>query len=463
MGKRPRNLLFVSHANPEDNHVSQWVSLQLAREGYRVWCDLTRLLGGEDFWIDIEDAIRSDAGKLIYVLSRASNVKPGPLQELHLGQSVARTHGLNDFVIPLLVDDLPHSEINIQLARTNAIDFRLGWAQGLRSLLEKLARDGIPKDARYSPDSVAMWWQMARETDAKVIKRPDEYLSNWYEIRRMPSTLYVHFMASAQERSWNPRAYPYPIRRVGQHLISFASADDLTKGMPTGVTIRDSEMVPTDQFMKGVHLPIRVASRDANNAVVDLLRQGWERLIESRGMSIHKMGRRYEVGYLKDGKIEKNRVSIATDLGGSRFRSIVGYRSRRDGQGKTWKRFWHFAIGCTPMLRPYIGYRLIPHVLFSDDGREIWDSSSRLHRARRSESRNWWNPEWRDRTLGIVQWLAGDGQDIHISVGSDALLEVEARPISFVSPVSYDEPSRAQRLARDVDNSLELDDEEDSG
>ena len=46
-----RDILFVSHANPEDNEFSQWLSLQLAREGYPVWCDLTKLLGGEDFWV----------------------------------------------------------------------------------------------------------------------------------------------------------------------------------------------------------------------------------------------------------------------------------------------------------------------------------------------------------------------------------------------------------------------------
>jgi hypothetical protein len=51
-------MLFISHANPEDNEFSRWLALQLANEGYPVWCDLTKLLGGEDFWADIEQAIR---------------------------------------------------------------------------------------------------------------------------------------------------------------------------------------------------------------------------------------------------------------------------------------------------------------------------------------------------------------------------------------------------------------------
>ena len=453
-------MLFVSHANPEDNHFSEWLSLQLAKDGYRVWCDLTRLLGGEDFWVDIEDAIRIEAGKLIYILSRASNAKQGPLQELHLGRSVARTHCLKDFVIPVLVDEMPHSDINIQLARLNAIDFRQGWAQGLRSLLEKLERDGVAKDARFSPDSVAEWWQTSRETDAKVIRTPEEYLSNWYAIRRLPKALYVHSIAKTQERSLNPRTFPYPIRRHGSHIVSFASADDLQDGMPIGVSILKSETISTDQFMDGIHQPIQVASHQAHNTVVDLLRQAWEHLIESVGMSKHFMGKYNVVGFLKDGQIHRNRVPIPGEFGRSRYRNLVGYRSRRAGQGKKRHRFWHFAIGCRPMLSPYIGYKLIPHILFSDDGRAIWTDNKRQHRARRGESRNWWNAEWRDRTLGIVHWLADDSQNINIPLGSNATIEVEARPISFTSPVSYPDPEPMQGPAQDVPDSGESENEE---
>ena len=77
-----RDMLFISHANPEDNEFTRWLALRLAGEGFPVWCDLTQLLGGEDFWTDIEDAIRRRTAKFLYVLSTHSNPKPGPLAEL---------------------------------------------------------------------------------------------------------------------------------------------------------------------------------------------------------------------------------------------------------------------------------------------------------------------------------------------------------------------------------------------
>ena len=124
------SVVFVSHANPENNDFSRWLSLQLGKQGYPVWCDLTRLLGGEDFWSDIEIAIRDGTAKFLYVLSRDSNQKDGPLQELSVALAAARQKGLRDFVIPLRIDDLPYQDINIQLNRLNAIDFSGSWAVG---------------------------------------------------------------------------------------------------------------------------------------------------------------------------------------------------------------------------------------------------------------------------------------------------------------------------------------------
>src|SRR6266705_3280294 len=101
-----RNMLFLSHANPEDNEFTRWLSLQLAREGYPVWCDLTKLLRGEDFWRDAEEAIRERTSKFVFVLSKTSNRKEGPLNELRLAKNVAKSLRVKDFIIPGLIDDL---------------------------------------------------------------------------------------------------------------------------------------------------------------------------------------------------------------------------------------------------------------------------------------------------------------------------------------------------------------------
>ena len=113
-----RTVVFVGHANPEDNTFAQWLSLRLASLGYQVWSDVTKLLGGEDFWRDIELVIRNGAVKYLYVLSRSSNQKLGTLRELQVSNATAKREHLRDFVIPLRIDDIPHDEINIEIRGT---------------------------------------------------------------------------------------------------------------------------------------------------------------------------------------------------------------------------------------------------------------------------------------------------------------------------------------------------------
>jgi hypothetical protein len=96
-----RQVVFVSHANPEDNEFARWLTLKLASLGYLAWSDVTRLFGGEDFWRDIERVIRDEAVKFLYVLSRNSNEKEGSLRELKVADATRKKLGLSDFVIPL--------------------------------------------------------------------------------------------------------------------------------------------------------------------------------------------------------------------------------------------------------------------------------------------------------------------------------------------------------------------------
>lgn len=109
-GQSTRDMLFVSHANPEDNAFARWLTLGLAADGYPVWCDVTKFLGGEDFWKNAETAIRNRTCKFLYVLSKASNTKDGPRNELQVAVNVAKAKTLHDFIIPVHIDDLPYGK-----------------------------------------------------------------------------------------------------------------------------------------------------------------------------------------------------------------------------------------------------------------------------------------------------------------------------------------------------------------
>src|SRR2546426_2854435 len=69
--------LFISYAS-EDHSFADWLALRLAREGYKVWYDRIKLLGGESYPKDVDHAIKDKTFRLIAILSRNSLEKPNP-------------------------------------------------------------------------------------------------------------------------------------------------------------------------------------------------------------------------------------------------------------------------------------------------------------------------------------------------------------------------------------------------
>lgn len=83
----PRTLIFLSHAAPEDNDFTAWLGARLASAGYQVWSDVTKLIGGEVFWKDIEEAIRQHSVKFLSILSSKSPAKRGYMKELSVADA----------------------------------------------------------------------------------------------------------------------------------------------------------------------------------------------------------------------------------------------------------------------------------------------------------------------------------------------------------------------------------------
>lgn len=438
-----RDFVFVSHANPEDNEFALWVTLQLAKEGYPVWCDLTRLLGGEDFWIDIEKAIRERAVKFMYVLSKTSNAKPGPLKELTVAENVARDNQLSDFIIPLHIDRLAHREINIQLGRLNAIAFDKGWAGGLHTLLEKLEKDGIQKNPSFTPEAVTSWWRSEFSAKAGLKGESDELFSNWFEILNLPSKIYFHILFdSGSQQSQVKTELPYPAFQHHNYIVTFAKADDFENKLGESIRIGDTHDFATEDFISGRMRQEIIKRKEARAFVIRLLRLGWERMVKQNQLPMYELANEVQCFYFSKGLVEHDTVSFPKMGGGTAHRSVVGYKTVKATESREEsKRYWHFGIQARPLVYPRQAYCIKPHVVFSDDGQNIWEGKLRLHRARRSQCKNWWNDEWRDRMLAAMFWLAKEGQ-IELQFGSDLSAFVSHTPLAFTSPVSYSDPDK---------------------
>lgn len=424
----PRDVLFISHANPDDNEFVQWLTLRLASLGYHAWSDVARLLGGEDFWRDIETAIRQHSIKVLYVLSRASNQRDGTLLELKVAHDVRKKESISDFIIPLRIDDLPFNEFNIQLANLNAIDFSKGWAAGLRQLIAKLEKDAVPKNPSFGPDAVRQWWENAFNVEEGTTSAEEVHLSNWFPVG-LPPTVYTHAVIGLLDRE--EPSFPFPTKfRNG--IVTFAPAADVEPWLGT-LRIQSTVAVPTRELLSNEDWKTQ---RDNRDMVTYFLNEAWKMGVAKRLAAYEMSGGRvafyFDVQTLPDPDVKF--VGIG---GKASRRGLMGYKTTPKG-----KRHWHFAASARGAVHPQPVLMVRSHVLFSDDGKQLWESPRQMHRARRSQCKNWWNDDWRDRLLATMTWLADGEPTLALPLGTSVHGNVGIRPLEFLSPVTLDEHAR---------------------
>ena len=459
-----REVLFLSHAYPEDNEFTLWLALQLAVEGYPVWCDLTKLLGGEDFWRSVEKIIRQKALKVLFVLSHNSNTKDGTLQEVALAREVARQNQFEDFLIPLKIDDLPRSQINIELKRLNYVSFHEGWAKGLSTLLEKLEADGVPKKPNFSPRAVASWWRQHFSADQGLQSQSEEHLSNWFALESPPPKLFFNIFMPGVSKMPAPAdgGVVYPYQPHGNGILSFAKAEDFNNG---GQLFAD-----THHFFIGDLLDDEkdtfIDSKQTRDIITSLFSQAWVNFVRQRGLETYELVSGSFCCYFKKDQLEKDKITFTGVDGRKTWRSIIGYKSIKSATETDKKRYWHFAISAKPFLRSTKFFAVNPHVLFSDDGQSIWDDKDRMHKVKMSQCKNWWNDDWRDRILAFMSWLADDNGEIVVPLSPESAIRVNKSPLLFTSPVSFSDPVKAagdepEECGIDDDDDVEYEDDDD--
>lgn len=438
-----RDTLFISHANPEDNQFCLWLAMRLVAEGYKVWCDLTNLVGGEDFWTDIEMVIRDNSAKVLYVTSVSSNHKQGPNKELALATSVSRSHGIRDFVLPLLIDDLPFGELNIHLNNINCISFNGNWARGLAQLLDKLALDDVPKSDAANPHSVATWWSHHLAGHYGVTSEAETLVSNHFSVEHVPQVVHLY--------AFNGCPFlPFPSLPSSGYTVTFASPEDLTAPWTEHI----SETL--ENFLNGA-TPIHRSQ--ANRILSHLLRSAWEAEMRKRGLSQYMLANNASCFYFRKGYLPQDKIHFS-GLAGKTYRQMVGFSTKGPATSPR-KEYWHFGIEAKVLTIPDIRYSIRPHVVFSDEGENVWSDKARLHRARRSACKDWWNADWRDRILASMQWLAGpDKSRITLPVAGNESVVVSAEPVKFEHPISYAEPQGHDPLTYQLGDDFDLDAEE---
>ena len=401
-----------------------WLSSRLALAGYSVWNDVERLDGGDPFWADIQQAIRSDTAKYLLLASRLSVTRKGVLRELTEADNVASKLGSPSFVIPLRVDDIPWDEMPIQANQSNGIDFSKDWGIGLGKLLATLDKDGIPR--KLGPTDVEKICWLYTRAAAKVQAAPSSALVNALRIRSLPDEIVYSFASLASEAELRERKNQIgiPCEQHGRLLVSLASTGAMCAAAPSELGLEHRHTLKVDQFLSGGGgTGPRMNPRDARNRLTSIVRQAIESHLTSMGLKRFSFG----TWYVPVNWLEKNKATYQRQDGKAAYRVLTG---------KAKNHTWHFGFS----LKVFLGdatIRLVPQVLFSPDGREPYADQKQL---RRKHCKLWWNDTWRDRLQALVSELfAGTGGLIRVEAGGDESIVLEGELMRASIPVSYSE------------------------
>lgn len=449
-----RSLVFVSHANPEDNGFATWLAGQLALAGYSVWSDVMKLVGGETIWDDIEQTIRYRAAKVIAVLSRHSQNKPGVLDEIDLAVRVERASGLERFLLPIRLDDMPYADIRANIARKMVIDFRDNWALGLHKLLSVLERDRVVRKPSSNADALAGWVRDRIAQRSGLILGPQELISNWLPIQQLPSAVFMHDISAPSEHIDSLiRTFRSPCFRYLRLIGSFANSEDFQHDLPSEIRIAEKYRISTDEFLLGTPNELPGMQRwEAQKFIINLLRQSWNLKMKNRGLLSFETASGQLAWYMPKGFSDSNRVDFLDAAGKKRRKSLVGWSERRQV-------YWHFAVEARPVLGHSPHFLLKQHVIFTPDGIAPIESKERMHLLRRRFCKSWWNDRWRDLLIAYIHWL-GEDKSLTLEVGANASVSLSESLMTIQSPVSVLADRPLPILPYDEEDELDADDGE---
>jgi hypothetical protein len=454
-----QNMLFVSHAAPEDNEFARWLALQLGKEGFPVWCDQTKLLGGEPFWEEIEQAIRVRTRRFLFVQSRNSNQKDGPLDELALAKTVGKQLGDTHFIIAIRIDDLPFSEFNIRLHKLNSIDCAPNWLAGFKQLIKRLHEDGIEKNERFTADSVAVWWRTNFGEEEGVSDGQDFYCSNLLSLIDPPREVNIIRLEHALSEDTDVTTAPFPISSHGRLMVSFARFRDLLPFFESLRVGNDGiDTIGTAHFQEEGFGRV-IDSRSARNHLSFLLWQGFHRLALARGLREYQMSGSRRFFWFPMDLVENDRIRFRTLDDTNTRKGVVGFKSLKAKDGNVRLRNWHFGIEGIPRLGIHSYLSVLPHVAFSENG-ELYESAKRQHASRRNQCRRWYNNDWRDRLLATLAFLRAENAELRIPLGPEAVWTCQALPEVIESPVTYTRTADLRDVETADDAEFESEDSE---
>ena len=415
-----RDHLFISSVD-EDGAFVDWLTRKLTAEGYLVWSERFKLLGGETYPDNVDDAIKDQIFRFLGLYSQASLKDLEVIRQRSLALNIANERK-QDFLIPLDVNGVNPAQLDHVTRSLKFISFKDNWAVGLKQLLKKL-------ESIDCPQSLPNGKRIAAETFLGDDVQSDEketLFSNCLRVHRIPKVIHrFKTQRTIPKQRLDELRFEWSYRMVDPNTFLSFHKPPASIIKEYRVTEKGGGLWPEVKEIDGIWSLNLVSELIKKTLIVKCYQKGLQYCPEAGLL------------YFPPDLVKNDRLNfIRPDDGSKTYVATSGKRSYRRGHE------YRYSIAPNFFVRQdlFENFTVLIRIrvrLSSTAGKAFSDKRTIVSR-RKHLCKNWWNKEWFNRTLAVSQFLA-DGEKITIGEHQDTQIIIGAIPLHFNAPVGINE------------------------
>ena len=414
-----RDHLFISSV-AQDSVFADWLTRKLTAEGYLVWSERFKLLGGETYPDDIDEAIKNRTFRFISLYSRASLKNHEVMRQRSIALNIANERK-QDFLIPLNVDGVDQRQLDHVTRILKFIPFQYNWADGLKQLLKKLESIDCP---RSLPNGKHIAAEAFLGNDVRLDEK-ETLFSNCFQVHQIPKVIYRFKSRKAiPKEKLNTLKLEWSYREIDPYTFLSFHSPPVSILKEYGVTEKGGSLWPEVEKIDGIW---------SFNLVSELIRKALT-------VKCYQKGLRYcpatEQLYFPRDLDKGNRISFTQPDGKKSNIATSGKRKHSSGN----KYLYFLAPDFFVRQDLFDDFTVLVRIrvrLSDTEGKPLKGYRTIVSR-RKHLCKNWWNRHWFNRTLAVSQFLADEGK-ITIGELQDTQIIIEATPFCINAPVGINE------------------------
>lgn len=405
----------------------EWLIRKLIFIGYEIRITNQSIIG-ISISKNFEEYIQDEAIATISILSKKSSTNPKIIQQITLATQANK----NVFFINTERQISP--SITGIIDTKNVLPFYTNWGAGIELLLKVLEEHNIP--SKKSHDKKILTESFV---DKELISNNSENLySNTFEITSIPeSILIVNTSKSIPDSVINNLKYSWAVRKINSStFISFFS--------PPNRIVEDFGLANI-QLEEWRDRPTILGVPNIN-LVSELLYKSIYRKCRELGLIKCENSRLY---YFPPGLSEKNTLNFIRPDGAKSHIKSSGERKFPTPNGPVkYKYFLSPIFKISQNLHNDFTLMLNIRYRLTDEKEKAYKGTSVNSRMKHLTS-SWWNLEWFNRILAVVQFLSVNEKIIIVDDQNDKqFIAINSSPINTIVPYSINE-NRLDSLSKD--------------